>query len=108
MEVYDYIIIGTGSAGCALARGLSGDPSNTVLVLEAVPKADKFWVRTPAGMVSWLVSVSGSPLAPGLYVAGIALLSLIGVQFVPETRGIRLRTAVVDGSGAAISSAHGR
>lgn len=50
MEKFDYIVVGAGSAGCVVARRLSDDPSIRVLVLEAGPKADSFWIRTPAGM----------------------------------------------------------
>ena len=34
-ESFDYVIVGGGSAGCALANRLSADPNNSVLVLEA-------------------------------------------------------------------------
>jgi choline dehydrogenase len=34
-ESYDYVIVGGGSAGCALANRLSADPATSVLVVEA-------------------------------------------------------------------------
>lgn len=35
MQVFDYVIVGAGSAGCVLAERLSRDPATSVLVLEA-------------------------------------------------------------------------
>ena len=34
-QKYDFVIVGGGSAGCALANRLSAEPANRVLVLEA-------------------------------------------------------------------------
>lgn len=42
----------------------------------------------------WLVSTMQSPLAPGVYVTVVALISFILVFFVPETRGVELRTSL--------------
>jgi choline dehydrogenase len=55
---YDYIVVGTGSAGSVVAARLSERPDVTVLVLEAGGKDTSPWIHLPVGFAKTLNGTS--------------------------------------------------
>lgn len=47
---YDYIIVGAGSSGCALANRLSADPAHAVLLIESGPVDKNPMIHMPRGL----------------------------------------------------------
>ncbi|MFN8991076.1 MAG: GMC family oxidoreductase [Betaproteobacteria bacterium] len=49
MTLFDFVIVGGGTAGCVLADRLTADGRHSVLLLEAGGEPDGFWIPIPAG-----------------------------------------------------------
>ena len=62
-NVYDYIVVGAGTAGCILANRLSEDPANRVLLLEAGGRDNWIWFHVPVG---YLFAI-GNPRADWMF-----------------------------------------
>lgn len=69
----DYIVVGAGSSGCALASRLSEQHNIRVALIEAGPKDKSFWIHLPIGYgktmwderVNWKFSTEPEPNMAG-------------------------------------------
>ena len=72
-ELHDYVIVGAGTAGCALAARLAGDGRHSVLLIEAGGSNDRFFVRMPIGYgrcffdpsLNWMYRTEPEPALAG-------------------------------------------
>jgi choline dehydrogenase len=49
-DVFDYVIVGAGAAGCVLTNRLVADGTHTVCLIEAGPPDNSIFLRIPAGV----------------------------------------------------------
>ncbi len=62
-DLFDYVIVGAGTAGCLLANRLSADAAMRVLLLEAGQRDNYLWIHIPIGYLYCI----GNPRTDWLY-----------------------------------------
>ena len=90
-QLYDFIVVGGGSAGSVLAARLSEDPNISVCLLEAGGKGDSILIRAP---------IAGAIILPGYGRLYNWAYHTVRQKYLNNRRGYQPRGKVLGGSSA--------